>query len=117
MSDIHHLKHGALAVEGEFEQYALLFAGATRPDVHPTVHVGLRVRNNSDAAIAFTFNTTQRFEIELVDASGAVVSRWSDGRPFGRVITTHQLAPHSSWQFDGDLPVPYGGGLGTHEYV
>jgi hypothetical protein len=117
MSEIHHLKHGALAVEGEFEKYALLFAGATRPGQHATVSVGLRVRNNSDTAIPFTFNTTQHFEIELVDPKGAVVSRWSEGKAFGQIVTTQSLEPHTTWQFHGELPVPQGGGLGSTEYT
>jgi hypothetical protein len=117
MSEIHHLKHGALAVEGEFEKYALLFAGPTRPDVHTNVNVNLRVRNNSDAAIPFTFLTTQRFEIELVDAKGSVVSRWSEGKAFGQIVTTQSLEPHTTWQFHGELPIPQGGSLGTSEYT
>jgi hypothetical protein len=117
MSDINHLKHGALAVEGDFEKYALLFAGPTRPDVKATVNVSLRIRNNSDAAIPFTFNTTQHFEIELVDAKGTVVSRWSEGKAFGQIVTTQSLLPHTTWQFHGELPVPQGGSVGSGEYT
>lgn len=117
MTEIHESKHGALAVEGEFEKHALLFAGATRPGVTAKVHVVLRVRNNGAEAIPFTFNTTQRFEIELVDPAGTVVSRWSEGQMFGQIVTTQPLEPHRTWRFEGDLPVPQGGGLGTQEYT
>lgn len=117
MSDISSLKHGALAVEGDFEKYAVLFAGATRPGMHATIACGLRVRNNSAAAIDFTFNTTQRFEIELVDSGGTVVSRWSDGQAFGQVVSKQTLEPHTTWTFHGQLQIPAGGGLGSREYV
>src|SRR5262249_43617190 len=108
-----------------FEKYALLFAGATRPDQHATVNVTLHVRNNSDTAIPFTFKTTQRFEIELVDGAGTVVSRWSQGKLFGDLVSTQQLHPRSTWQFHprapcssaGNRPSPAGGSLGSHDYT
>jgi hypothetical protein len=106
MSEMTHHAHGVLGIEAEFEKIGVLFAGATRPGEHAQMHVSLSLRNNSAAAIPFTFNTTQRFEIELVDASGTVRARWSDGKVFGQVVTTQELAPHSSWRFDGELSVP-----------
>jgi len=106
MSEMMHHAHGVLGIEAEFEKIGVLFAGATRPGEHSQMDVSLSVRNNSADAIPFTFNTTQRFEIELVDASGTVRSRWSDGKVFGQVVTTQELAPHSSWRFHDELIIP-----------
>jgi Intracellular proteinase inhibitor len=108
MSEMRHHAHGVLGIEAEFEKINVLFAGATHPGEHSQMNVSLSIRNNSAATIPFTFNTTQRFEIELVDASGTVRARWSDGREFGQIVTTQELAPHSSWRFDGELIVPDG---------
>lgn len=108
MSELHHHKHGALAVEAEFEKIGVLFAGATHPGEHSQMSVSLSVRNNSPAPLPFTFNTTQRFEIELFDSGGQVVSRWSQGKMFGQLVSTQHLEPHSSWRFHGELLIPYG---------
>jgi hypothetical protein len=106
MSEMQHHAHGVLGIEAEFEKIGVLFAGPTRPGEHAQMLVSLSVRNNSAAAIPFTFNTTQRFEIELVDASGTVRARWSDGKVFSQVVTTQELAPHSSWRFHDALIIP-----------
>jgi hypothetical protein len=116
MDDAHLQKHGVFEVESDFERVSFLFAGATRPDFHPQMHVSLTVANRGESPIAFTFNTTQRFEIELVDGDGKVVTRWSDGQRFGQIVTTQSLAPHASWRFEGALPL-VAGGLGTHHYT
>ena len=101
-----HRKQGALEVTGDFQQLGILFAGATRPNQTQSLHVALHVRNNSADPIPFTFNTTQRFEIELADDKGAVVARWSQGKEFGQIVTTEPLPAHSTWTFDGELLVP-----------
>src|SRR5437764_15317148 len=73
-------KHGDLAVEAEFAKIGLLFAGATRPGQEQPLQVSLSVQNHGAQAIPFTFNTTQDFEIELIDQTGQVIARWSDGQ-------------------------------------
>jgi Intracellular proteinase inhibitor len=102
----HHHQHGALEVAADFEHTAVLFAGPERPGEHTLTRVKLHVRNSGSHPIAFTFVTTQRIEIELVDNGGEVVSRWSDGRMFGQSAATEELAPHHSWIFEGELPIP-----------
>lgn len=108
MADMPHHRHGTFEVAGEFEATSKVFLGPTPSDAHPELAVALTVRNSGDAPIAFTFNTTQRFEIELVDAKDNVVTRWSTGKVFGDAVSTEQLAPHTSWCFHGDLPLPNG---------
>jgi hypothetical protein len=108
MADIAHHRHGTFQVAGEFEATSKVFLGPTLPDAHPELAVALIVRNTGDAPIAFTFKTTQRFEIELVDDAGDVVARWSTGRIFADAVSTEQLAPHTSWRFQGELPLPNG---------
>jgi hypothetical protein len=112
----HRVHHAKLEVHSEFEHVLMLFAGATRPDQHPRTLASLTVINRSDNPVPFTFNTTQRFEIELVDSEGQVVSRWSEGQVFGQIMTTENLAPRASWYFHGDLPIPLGG-LGERNYI
>jgi hypothetical protein len=69
------------------------------------VNVSLRVTNRATSPMSFTFLTTQRFDIELVNGAGAVLTRWSQGRAFGDIVMTEQLAPKQSWDFEGPLPL------------
>jgi hypothetical protein len=69
------------------------------------VDVELKITNRSKSQMSFTFLTTQRFDIELLDQTGTVVTRWSQGRVFGQIVLTEQLAPKSSWEFEGKLPL------------
>jgi hypothetical protein len=105
--------HAVLTVEAAFDKVGVLFAGPTRPDEHAEINVSLHVRNHGNDAIPFTFMTTQRFEIELLNGDGEVVSRWSDGQVFGEVITTEELAPRQTWTYHGLLQIPVGSG-GDH---
>jgi hypothetical protein len=111
----HRVHYAKLEVHAEFEHFALLFAGPTRPGENTITLVSLTVLNRSDSAIPFTYNTTQRFEIELADDSGKVIARWSDGKEFGQIVTTQELPARSSWNFHGELTVPVPGGLGVHD--
>ncbi len=69
------------------------------------VDVELRLTNRSKSQMSFSFSTTQRFDIELVDKAGKVVTSWGQGRKFGDSVVTEQLAPKSSWDFEGQLPL------------
>jgi hypothetical protein len=112
----HRVHHAKLEVHGEFEHVSMLFAGPTRPDQPRRTLASLTVLNRSDDPIPFTFNTTQRFEIELVDPEGKVVSRWSDGQMFGQIVSTENLPSRTSWHFHGELTIP-AGGLGERYYT
>src|SRR5262249_33558978 len=102
----HHRKHGALEVTADFQHVDLLFAGPTRIDSKPLTRVVLHVRNNTEHAVPFTFNSTPEFEIELVDGKVEIVSRWSQGREFAEHVSSRPLEPHTTWTFDGELPIP-----------
>src|SRR5438067_10769757 len=106
MSQHTHRKHGALEVTGDFQHTSVLFAGATRPNQTQPLHVALHVRNNDTQPIAFTFNTGQRFDLELLDEQGTVVTKWSLGKEFNQMVETIPLQPHSTLTFDADLNVP-----------
>lgn len=107
MIDVTEHFHGSLELTANFEKTVVLFAGPTLPARdHPrSVHVALLVRNNSAEPIEFTFATTQRFEIELANEHGTIVTRWSQGQLFGQMVSTLALLPHHSWTFKGDLPL------------
>src|SRR5262245_21866898 len=94
---IRHGKRGLLEADADFEKVSAVFLGPTRPakDAPQYVTCRLRVRNNGETPIPFVFNTTQRFEIELVSAEGKLLTRWSQGQLFGQVVTREELAPHS----------------------
>jgi|HubBroStandDraft_1064217.scaffolds.fasta_scaffold07807_3 hypothetical protein len=97
----------AFEIAGHFETTNVDMRGPI-PDAKTNpryVDVELRLTNRSKSQMSFTFLTTQRFDIELVNDAGNVVTRWSQGQVFGNVVITEQLAPKSSWDFEGHLPL------------
>lgn len=71
--------------------------------VTATAHFTFEVINQSPDPVAFTFLTTQRFDIDLIDQSGVVVKAWSDGHAFGNVATTLAMAPGQTNTYSGDI--------------
>lgn len=97
----------ALEVTGNFETTSVDLRGPVpNAKTNPRyVNVELLLTNRSSSQLSFTFVTTQRFDIELVNEAGTVVTRWSQGRAFGDIVSTDQLAPKQSWDFEGQLPL------------
>ncbi len=55
--------------------------------------VKVELRNFTDRKASFTFNTGQKFELELVDDEGSVVFKWSRGQMFTQAIQRIELEP------------------------
>jgi hypothetical protein len=103
--------HGLFETVGDFETTAITLMVIPDPKTNPVfLNVGLRVVNRAPSPISFTFLTTQVYDIELVDVHGRVVSKWSDGRAFGDVVTTRDLPPCSSWYYLGKVSLVDAGG-------
>lgn len=75
--------------------------GTPRPA--KTLNLKLKVTNNTDRELTYTFGSGQGFEIELIDAKGKVVSRWSRGRFFTLALVQRSLAPGESMSFGGEV--------------
>jgi hypothetical protein len=71
--------------------------------VTATAHFTFTVINQSPRPVTFTFPTTQRFDIDLLDQSNAVVKAWSDGHAFGNVATTQTMQPGETNTYTGDI--------------
>lgn len=71
--------------------------------VTATAHFTFEVINQSPDPVTFTFPTTQQFDIDLIDQSGAIVKAWSDGQAFGDIVTTLTMQPGQTNTFSGDI--------------
>jgi hypothetical protein len=68
----------------------------------PELNAQLTVRNTTADAVVFTLPTTQNYDLEIKDAKGNVVYRWSADKAFGQVVTTVDLAR----ELDYTIPAP-----------
>lgn len=75
-----------------------------------TVEVFLTLQNNGAQALTYSFGSSQRFDILVIDANGRVVSRWSRGRMFAQVVGTLSLAPGEKQRFGGSVQLSYDDG-------
>ena len=75
-----------------------------------TVEVFLTLQNNSAQSLTYSFGSSQRFDILVIDANGRVVSRWSRGRMFAQVVGTQSLAPGEKQRFGGSVQLSYDDG-------
>ena len=74
------------------------------------VEVFLTLQNNSAQPLTYSFGSSQRFDILVIDANGRVVSRWSRGRIFAQVVGTQSLAPGEKHRFGGSVQLSYDDG-------
>ncbi|GIW72558.1 MAG: hypothetical protein KatS3mg102_2100 [Planctomycetota bacterium] len=98
---------GGLVISGSFSATQLYVnrMPGTGPRPAPELTVSLEITNRSAQPLRFTFHSGQTYEIELLDAQGQVVTRWSDGRYFTQAIRTLELRPGESWSFTDRLAV------------
>ena len=76
----------------------------------PTAEVFLTLQNNTAQSLTYSFGSSQRFDILVIDANGRVVSRWSRGRMFAQVMSTLTLAPGEKQRFGGRVSLSYDDG-------
>ncbi len=55
--------------------------------------VKVELKNFTDRTASFTFNTGQKFELELLDEDDSVVFKWSRGQMFTQAIERIELEP------------------------
>lgn len=63
----------------------------------------LTLSNHSDSKETFTFPSSQLFEIEITNAYGEVVNKWSTNKRFMMAIQTVELAAGESKRFGGQI--------------
>ena len=76
----------------------------------PAVEVFLTIQNNTAQPLTYSFGSSQRFDILVIDANGRVVSRWSRGHMFAQVMGTLTLAPGEKQRFGGPVSLSYDDG-------
>ncbi len=67
--------------------------GTIQPD---TMNITLKIENNTDRAIDYTYFSGQTFDIFITDSEGTEVYRWSFGRAFILPVIQKQLLPGES---------------------
>ena len=76
---------------------------AAKAVASPELNAQLTVRNTTADAVTFTLPTTQTYDLEIKDAKGGVVYRWSADKAFGQVVTTLALAPELDYTIAAPL--------------
>jgi len=81
--------------------------------------VWIEVRNQSESAQNLAFNSSQIMEVEVFDANGDLVKRWSDNRIFSQALMNIELAAGESRWFGERLQLKNSNGeplvLGSYE--
>ncbi len=83
------------------------------------VDVGLTIRNSSAEEITYSFASGQHFEIEVIDAAGQVVARWSRDKAFTQALNHLTIPPGESRRFGGLIRLCYddGSALAPGQYT
>jgi hypothetical protein len=58
----------------------------------PEINAQLTIRNMTADTVTLTLPTTQTYDLEIKDAKGNVVYRWSADKAFGQIVTSLALA-------------------------
>ena len=81
------------------------------PKPVPSVDVFLTIGNETTADLTYSFNTSQRFDIELRDINGRVVKKWSDDKFFLQVLGTETIKPGQNYTIGGTLDLVDSAGI------
>ncbi|WMS85871.1 BsuPI-related putative proteinase inhibitor [Pleionea litopenaei] len=63
----------------------------------------ITLTNHSSSPEVFRFNSSQTFEIEILNAYGEVVNKWSANKRFTQALQSIELAAGASKRFGGEL--------------
>ena len=76
-------------------------------DLNKKTHAAafILIQNNNESDINLTFNSGQKFEIEILDEQSNIVNRWSNNRLFTEAIQTVSIAPNTSMKFGDFMPL------------
>jgi hypothetical protein len=69
----------------------------------PQLNAQLTVRNTTSDAVVLTLLTTQTYDLEIKDAKGNAVYRWSADKAFGQIVTTVDLARQLDYAISAPL--------------
>lgn len=99
----------SITVEGEFPPSPLWINAMPGPEPLPitTADVFLNVTNNGSESITYEFNSSQRFDIFVIDSNGDVVSSWSRGAIFLQVLGTETVAPGETYRVGGAVELSH----------
>jgi len=86
-------------------------AVASSLDVHVNnnVRFALHVMNEGDKKVELNFASGKTHDIEVLDASGKQVWRWSDGRMFTSAYQNRVLRSDDTLSFSESMPAPASG--------
>ena|SRR5436190_14516988 len=64
------------------------------------LHVKALLSNIGSSPVAIDFPTSQRIDIQLLDAAGQILTRWSENRVFAEEIGNLLINPHEQIVYD-----------------
>ena len=72
----------------------------------PEINAQLTIRNTTADTVTLTLPTTQTYDLEIKDAKGNVVYRWSADKAFGQIVTSLALAGFLEYKIQAPLAKP-----------
>jgi hypothetical protein len=75
-------------------------AAAVRLSEVRQLHIQARLSNLGGYPVSLDFPTSQRIDIQLLNANGQVLNRWSENRAFGEEPGTLLVNPHEQILYD-----------------
>ena len=63
------------------------------------VGVSMTITNDGSEDLVYNFTSSKYYEIEILDDTGSVLHRWSDGKFFTQALWDHTIPPGESWTF------------------
>jgi len=101
-------RHSGVALHAEFpEPIVWIDMMPVTPKPARIVNVYLTIQNNTTEELTYSFTTGQHFEIEVVNAAGQVVARWSRDKAFTQAFNDVTIAPGAGRRFGGSLKLAY----------
>ena len=67
------------------------------------LHIRARLVNLGGYPVSLDFPTSQRIDIQLLNANGQVLTRWSENRAFGEAPGTLLVNPHEQILYDESI--------------
>jgi hypothetical protein len=81
------------------------------PNAPTTIRANMAVTNATGTDHVFKYDGGQEWEISVINASGATVATWSNGRPFHKAIMIKTLSDGDTWSFAGSVTLADTGGV------
>jgi len=85
------------------EVYINRMPGPSGPRPPVPVRASLEITNHTGEPLTFNFRSAQRFDIQVADARGRVITSWGENKRFAAALKAETLAAGKTWAFTGEV--------------